>query len=133
MSKIINVENTDEFFEKVKNSKEFKCDDAQSRLKLRYNEVFTSLGNPKITLTMLNDKEIKYTISPNIPMIVLAVITALFFWGIMIFAVVNNKNTAAIVIAALAPTVMWLIELGFLKGISKIILNELNKINKKEK
>lgn len=129
MSKIILCD-VDEFLDKVKKSKAFTSKEDINGLSLRYNEIFTTLGNPKIKLIKLSNTELKVKLLPNAPMIALAIFVAVFFWGIMLFAILNHKNIVATIISGFAPSVMWFIELGFLKGMKKIILGELNAIKK---
>lgn len=128
MRKTIKTESTDKLFDTLESDSLFSCKKAVSGLSVRYNAVFTAIGNPKINLIRLSDTELDIDILPNFLMILIAVVITLLFWGIGIFAIVRGKlNPIGIIIAFLSPSIMWAVEYIFIKQMSKIIIDEIEK------
>jgi hypothetical protein len=128
MKKIISTNDTQKLFDTLSSDSLFTCEKSISGLSVKYNAVFTAIGNPKINLIKLSDNEVEINILPNVLMIILALLITAFFWAIGIVAIVNSRmNLAGIIIAFLAPSIMWVVEYVFIKGISKIIIEEIEK------
>lgn len=128
MKKIIKIKSTQKLFDALENDSLFTCKKAVSGLNVRYNAVFTAIGNPKINLIKQSDTEVEIDILPNFLMILIAAIITLFFWAIGIAAIVKGKqNYAGIIISFLSPSIMWVIEYVYIKQMSKIIIEEIEK------
>lgn len=129
MRKTIKTKDTEKLFEALESDSLFSCQRTVSGLNVKYNAVFTAIGNPKINLIKQSDTEIVINILPNFLMISIAVIITLFFWAIGILAIMKGKqNYAGIMIAFLSPSVMWIVEYVYIKQMSKIIIDEIEKM-----
>lgn len=129
MRKTIKTKDTEKLFEALESDSLFSCQRTVSGLNVKYNAVFTAIGNPKINLIKQSDTEIVIDILPNFLMILVAAIITLFFWAIGILAIVKGKqNYAGIMIAFLSPSVMWIVEYVYIKQMSKIIIDEIEKM-----
>lgn len=129
MRKTIKTKDTEKLFEALESDSLFSCQRTVSGLNVKYNAVFTAIGNPKINLIKQSDTEIVIDILPNFLMISIAAIITLFFWAIGILAIVKGKqNYAGIMIAFLSPSVMWIVEYVYIKQMSKIIIDEIEKM-----
>lgn len=128
MRKTIKTKDTEKLFEALESDSLFSCQRTVSGLNVKYNAVFTAIGNPKINLIKQSDTEIVVDILPNFLMISIAAIITLFFWAIGILAIVKGKqNYAGIMIAFLSPSVMWIVEYVYIKQMSKIVIEEIEK------
>lgn len=128
MRKTIKTKDTEKLFEALESDSLFSCQRTVSGLNVKYNAVFTAIGNPKINLIKQSDTEIVIDILPNFLMISIAAIITLFFWAIGILAIVKGKqNYAGIMIAFLSPSVMWIVEYVYIKQMSKIVIEEIEK------
>lgn len=128
MRKTIKTKDTEKLFETLESDNLFSCQRSVSGLNVKYNAVFTAIGNPKINLIKQSDTEIVIDILPNFLMISIAAIITLFFWAIGILAIVKGKqNYAGIMIAFLSPSVMWIVEYVYIKQMSKIVIEEIEK------
>lgn len=129
MRKTIKTKDTEKLFEALESDSLFSCQRTVSGLNVKYNAVFTAIGNPKINLIKQSDTEIVINILPNFLMISIAAIITLFFWAIGILAIMKGKqNYAGIMIAFLSPSVMWIVEYVYIKQMSKIIIDEIEKM-----
>lgn len=129
MRKTIKTESAEKLFEALESDSLFSCQRTVSGLNVKYNAVFTAIGNPKINLIKQSDTEIVINILPNFLMISIAAIITLFFWAIGILAIMKGKqNYAGIMIAFLSPSVMWIVEYVYIKQMSKIIIDEIEKM-----
>lgn len=129
MRKNIKTKDTEKLFEALESDSLFSCQRTVSGLNVKYNAVFTAIGNPKINLIKQSDTEIVIDILPNFLMISIAAIITLFFWAIGILAIMKGKeNYAGIMIAFLSPSVMWIVEYVYIKQMSKIIIDEIEKM-----
>lgn len=128
MRKTIKTKDTEKLFEALESDNLFSCQRTVSGLNVKYNAVFTAIGNPKINLIKQSDTEIVIDILPNFLMISIAAIITLFFWAIGILAIMKGKqNYAGIMIAFLSPSVMWIVEYVYIKQMSKIVIEEIEK------
>lgn len=128
MRKTIKTKNTEKLFETLEGDSLFSCNKTVSGLSVKYNAVFTAIGNPKINLIKQSDNEVDVDILPNFMMISIAAIITLFFWAIGILAIVKGKeNYAGVIISFLSPSVMWIVEYVYIKQMSKIIIDEIEK------
>ncbi len=131
MKKIIETDNVDKLFEKLSDDPHFSCEKSISGLNVRYNAVFTVIGNPKINLIKLNDTSVKVDILPNVLMILLAAGITLFFWALAVFGILKDGfPLGGIITAFVAPLFMWVLEWVFLNIMSKMIIEELVERNK---
>ena len=102
-----------------------------SGLNVRYNAVFTVIGNPKINLIKLDDTSVKVDILPNVLMILLAAGITLFFWVLAVLGILKDGfPLGGIITAFVAPVFMWILEYIFILKISKMIIEEIVKRNK---
>lgn len=128
MRKTIETKNTEKLFETLENDTFFSCKKTVSGLNVKYNAIFTAIGNPKINLIKQSDTEVCVDILPNLLMILIAVIITLVFWTIGILAIVKGKqNYAGIIISFLSPSIIWAVEYVYIKQMSKIIIEEIEK------
>lgn len=98
---------------------------------MRYNAVFTVIGNPKINLIKLDDTSVKVDILPNVLMILLAAGITLFFWVLAVLGILKDGfPLGGIITAFVAPVFMWILEYIFILKISKMIIEEIVKRNK---
>ena len=131
MKKIIETDNADKLFEKLTDDPLFSTEKSTSGLNVRYNAVFTVIGNPKINLIKLNDTSVKVDILPNVLMILLAAGITLFFWGLAVLGILKDGfPLGGIITAFTAPLFMWVLECVFLTKMSKMIIEEIVKRNK---
>ena len=130
MKKIIETENADKLFEKLSDDPLFSTEKSTSGLNVRYNAVFTVIGNPKINLIKLSDKSVKVDILPNVLMLLLAAAITIFFWVIAVLGIFKEGfPLGGIITAFVAPVFMWVLEWFFLSKMSKIIVEEIEKLN----
>lgn len=128
MKKIIEIADTDKLFENLSDDPLFSCEKSVSGLNVRYNAVFTVIGNPKINLIKLSDTSVQVDILPNVLMILLAAGITLFFWAIAVFGLLKDGfPMGGIITAFIAPLFMWMLEWFFLTKISKMIIEEIVK------
>ncbi len=131
MKKIIETDNADKLFEKLTDDPLFSTEKSTSGLNVRYNAVFTVIGNPKINLIKLDDTSVKVDILPNVLMILLAAGITLFFWVLAVLGILKDGfPLGGIITAFVAPVFMWILEYIFILKISKMIIEEIvNGIN----
>lgn len=130
MKKIIETDNADKLFEKLSDDPLFSTEKSISGLNVRYNAVFTVIGNPKINLIRLSDTSVRIDILPNVLMLLLAVAITIFFWVIAVLGIFKEGfPLGGIIIAFIAPVFMWLLEYVFISKISKMIIEEIDKRN----
>lgn len=130
MKKRIETDNADMLFERLAEDPLFNTEKSASGLHVKYNAVFTVIGNPKINLIRLSDTEIKIDILPNVLMLLLAAAITLFFWGIAVLGILKDGfPLGGIITAVIAPVFMWLLEYIFTVKISEIIIEEIEKRN----
>lgn len=128
MKKIIETKSTDKLFEKIEGDPLFSCEKSVSGLSVRYNAVFTVIGNPKINLIRLSDTAVKIDILPNVLMLLLAVFITAFFWAIAFLGIFKgNFPLGGIITAFAAPSVLWVLEYIFISKISNLIVEEIVK------
>ena len=131
MKKIIETDNADKLFEKLTDDPLFSTEKSTSGLNVRYNAVFTVIGNPKINLIKLDDTSVKVEILPNVLMILLAAGITLFFWVLAVLGILKDGfPLGGIITAFVAPVFMWILEYIFILKISKMIIEEIVKRNK---
>ncbi len=131
MKKIIETDNADKLFEKLTDDPLFSTEKSTSGLNVRYNAVFTVIGNPKINLIKLDDTSVKVDILPNVLMILLAAGITLFFWVLAVLGILKDGfPLGGIITAFVAPVFMWILEYIFILKISKMIIEEIVKWNK---
>lgn len=124
----LKVSDTDTLFEKVENSKMFTSKKSVSGLSVRYNGVFTIIGNPKINLIKISDTEIKVDILPGLMLTVIAIAFTILFWVLAVLAIVTKKlSAAAIILIFLLPSIIWILQYVFNKEIGKQVIEELEK------
>lgn len=130
MKKIIETADAEKFFERLADNPLFSTEESTSGLNLRYNAVFTVIGNPKINLIKLSDTEVRVDILPNILMLLLAAAITLFFWVIAILGILKDGfPIGGIITAFIAPVFMWVLEYVFTSKISEMIIEEIEKRN----
>lgn len=130
MKKIIETDNADKLFEKLTDDPLFSTEKSTSGLNVRYNVVFTVIGNPKINLIKLDDTSVKVDILPNVLMILLAAGITLFFWVLAVLGILKDGfPLGGIITAFVAPVFMWILEYIFISKISKMIIEEIEKLN----
>lgn len=130
MKKIIETDNADKLFEKLSDDPLFSTEKSASGLNVRYNAIFTVIGNPKINLIKLSDTSVRIDILPNVLMLLLAAAITIFFWVIATLGIFKEGfPTGAIITAVIAPVFMWVLEWFFLSKMSKIIVEEIEKLN----
>lgn len=130
MKKIIETDNADKLFEKLTDDPLFSTEKSTSGLNVRYNAVFTVIGNPKINLIKLDDTSVKVDILPNVLMILLAAGITLFFWVLAVLGILKDGfPLGGIITAFVAPVFMWILEYIFTSKISKMIIEEIEKLN----
>lgn len=130
MKKIIETDNTDKLFEKLSDDPLFSTEKSISGLNVRYNAIFTVIGNPKINLIKLSDTSVRVDILPNVLMLLLAAAITIFFWVIAVLGIFKKGfPLGGIIIAFVAPAFMWVLEWFFLSKMSKIIVEEIEKLN----
>lgn len=128
----VTVCDADSLLEKVEKSKMFTSKKSVSGLSVRYNGVFTIIGNPKINLIKISDTEIKADILPSILLVLICVVSTLFFWAIAVYAIVTSKlNIPVIIFVFLLPSLIWILQYVFNKEIAKQVREELEKEDKK--
>ena len=131
MKKIIETDDADKLFEKLTDDPLFSTEKSTSGLNVRYNAVFTVIGNPKINLIKLDDTSVKVDILPNVLMILLAAGITLFFWVLAVLGILKDGfPLGGIITAFVAPVFMWILEYIFILKISKMIIEEIVKRNK---
>ena len=131
MKKIIETDNADKLFEKLTDDPLFSTEKSTSGLNVRYNAVFTVIGNPKINLIKLDDTSVKVDILPNVLMILLAAGITLFFWVLAVLGILKDGfPLGGIITAFVAHVFMWILEYIFILKISKMIIEEIVKRNK---
>lgn len=131
MKKIIETDNADKLFENLTDDPLFSTEKSTSGLNVRYNAVFTVIGNPKINLIKLDDTSVKVDILPNVLMILLAAGITLFFWALAVLGILKDGfPLGGIITAFTAPLFMWVLEWVFLTKMSKMIIEEIVKRNK---
>ena len=131
MKKIIETDKADKLFEKLTDDPLFSTEKSTSGLNVRYNAVFTVIGNPKINLIKLDDTSVKVDILPNVLMILLAAGITLFFWVLAVLGILKDGfPLGGIITAFVAPVFMWILEYIFILKISKMIIEEIVKRNK---
>ncbi|MCM1114206.1 MAG: hypothetical protein NC397_01770 [Clostridium sp.] len=129
MKQIIEVNNTDELFDKLKSHQMFTCKDSISGLNVRYNGVFTVIANPIINLIKVSETQLEVNIFSGAIMILLSVFITLFFWTIATFAVIQAKLPAPIsIITYLLPAAIWILQYFFNRRIGRIIIKEITDI-----
>lgn len=130
MKKIIETDNADKLFEKLSDDPLFSTEKSISGLNVRYNAVFTVIGNPKINLIKLSDTSVRIDILPNVLMLLLAAAITIFFWVIATLGIFKEGfPLGGIITAFVAPVFMWVLEWFFLSKMSKIIVEEIEKLN----
>lgn len=130
MKKIIETDNADKLFEKLSDDPLFSTEKSTSGLNVRYNAVFTVIGNPKINLIKLSDTSVGVDILPNVLMLLLAAAITIFFWVIAVLGIFKEGfPLGGIITAFVAPVFMWVLEWFFLSKMSKIIVEEIEKLN----
>lgn len=130
MKKIIETENADKLFEKLSDDPLFSTEKSTSGLNVRYNAVFTVIGNPKINLIKLSDTSVRVDILPNVLMLLLAAAITIFFWVIATLGIFKEGfPLGGIITAFVAPVFMWILEYIFISKISKMIIEEIEKRN----
>lgn len=132
MKYILDVANADEFFKKVEKNKMFSGEKSVSGLSLKYNGVFTLVANPKINLVKKSDTQIEIHILSGWLMPVIAAAFTLFFWALVITAIVTDKlNIPVIILVFLLPSLLWILQAVFNKVINKQMIDLLKNINEK--
>lgn len=130
MKKVIETADTETLFEKLTDDPLFSTEESTSGLNVRYNAVFTVIGNPKINLIKLSDTEVRVDILPNVIMLLLAAAITLFFWVIAILGILKDSfPIGGIITAFIAPVFMWVLEYVFTSKISEMIIEEIEKRN----
>lgn len=130
MKKIIKTADAYKLFEKLMDDPLFSTEKSTSGLNVRYNAVFTVIGNPKINLIKLSDTEVRVDILPNVLMLLLAAAITLFFWVIAILGILKDGfPIGGIITAFIAPVFMWVLEYVFTSKISEMIIEEIEKRN----
>lgn len=130
MKKIIETDNADKLFEKLSDDPLFSTEKSISGLNVRYNAVFTVIGNPKINLIRLSDTSVRVDILPNVLMLLLAAAITIFFWVIATLGIFKEGfPLGGIITAFVAPVFMWILEYIFISKISKMIIEEIEKRN----
>lgn len=130
MKYILTVNDSKQYFEKLEKSRMFICKKSLSGLSLRYNGIFTLIGNPKINLSKLSDTEIEIHIIPGFFLPIVSAAFTIFFWILGAFLIINSSlNTALIILIFLLPSVMWILQIIFNRATNKQILMELKKEN----
>ncbi len=130
MKKIMETDNADKLFERLTDDPLFSTEKSISGLNVRYNAIFTVIGNPKINLIKLSDTSVRVDILPNVLMLLLAAAITIFFWVIATLGIFKeNFPLGGIITAFVAPVFMWVLEWFFLSKMSKIIVEEIEKLN----
>ena len=115
MKKIIETDNADKLFEKLTDDPLFSTEKSTSGLNVRYNAVFTVIGNPKINLIKLDDTSVKVDILPNVLMILLAAGITLFFWVLAVLGILKDGfPLGGMITAFVALVFMWILEYIFI-------------------
>ncbi|MDE5985087.1 MAG: hypothetical protein K2H13_07535 [Eubacterium sp.] len=128
----LTVRDVDLLFDRVEKSKMFTSKKSVSGLSVRYNDVFTIIGNPKINLIKISDTEIKADILPSILLVLICVVSTLFFLAIAVYAIVTSKlNIPVIIFVFLLPSLIWILQHVFNKEIAKQVREELEKEDRK--
>lgn len=123
------VENTEEFFEKINKNRMFTCKKSVSGQSARYNGTFTLFANPKINLIKHSDKKVEIDILPSISLIAISILFTLFFWAIGIVGIVLDKFSIPIVIVIfLLPSVIWIFQTALSRHINRLIISEIEKM-----
>lgn len=131
MKKTITVKSTQSFFDNLISDELFTCREMSYGLKVKYNDVFTPVGNPSINIYKLSEAEVQINITANPMLIMLSLGITVFFWAIAFVALyMGSDKTAGITVALLAPSVMWIYDIFFMKQISKIIMPEIENRSK---
>lgn len=129
----LTVSDTDTLFDRVEKSKMFASKKSVSGLTVRYNGVFTIIGNPKINLIKISDTEMKADIMPSLLILLIAAVSTLFFWAIAVYAIVTSKlNIPVILFVFLLPSLIWILQYVFNKEIAKQVKEELEKYDTEE-
>lgn len=130
MKKIIKTADTETLFERLTDDPLFTAEKSASGLNVRYNAVFTVIGNPKINLIKLSDTEIRVDILPNVLMLLLAAAITIFFWVIAVLGILKDGfPIGGVITAFIAPVFMWVLEYVFTSKISGMIIEEIEKRN----
>lgn len=130
MKKIIKTADTETLFERLADDPLFTAEKSASGLNVRYNAVFTVIGNPKINLIKLSDTEIRVDILPNVLMLLLAAAITIFFWVIAVLGILKDGFPIdGVITAFIAPVFMWLLEWFYLSRMAKMIIDEIEKRN----
>lgn len=130
MKKIIRTADTETLFEQLAADPLFTTEESASGLNVRYNAVFTVIGNPKINLIKLSDTEIRVDILPNVLMLLLAAAITIFFWVIAVLGILKDGfPIGGVITAFIAPVFMWVLEYVFTSKISEMIIEEIEKRN----
>lgn len=130
MKKIIKTADTETLFERLADDPLFTAEKSASGLNVRYNAVFTVIGNPKINLIKLSDTEIRVDILPNVLMLLLAAAITIFFWVIAVLGILKDGfPIGGVITAFIVPVFMWVLEYVFTSKISGMIIEEIEKRN----
>lgn len=124
----LTVRDADALFCRVEKSRMFASEKSVSGLTVRYNGVFTIIGNPRINLIKISDNEIKADIVPSFLILLIAAVSTLFFWAIAVYSIVTSKlNIPVIILVFLLPSLIWSLQYVFNKEIAKQVKEELEK------
>lgn len=129
MRYILETDNADSLFEKLKDGKMFSCEKSATGLRLRYNGVFTMIANPKILLVKKSEKQIEVNIISGIMLTVISLMYTAFFWALGAIAIIRDKlNAGLIIFTFLLPSLIWVLRLIFNRVISKQIIDEIKSV-----
>ncbi|MCH5321089.1 MAG: hypothetical protein J1E36_04960 [Eubacterium sp.] len=128
MKYTLTVSDAESYFERLENSKMFTCEKSMSGLSLRYNGIFTLIGNPKINIIKLSETEIEIKILPSFFLPILSAVFTIFFWALGVALLINSGlHISLIILIFLLPSIIWILQIFFNKAINKQIINELKK------
>lgn len=129
MKKTIITKSTDELMEALREGEQFDLKDGALLTKAKYNSIFSAMGSLSITLVKASDTELIVSTASNLFMKLVTLFITIFFWTIGALALLKGSDrTAAVITAFLAPSVMWIIDIIFVKIISKMIFKEIEDI-----
>lgn len=132
MKKKVTANNPDALIAAVKESELFTCEEKAFGLKVRYNGIFTAMGSLNIRLFKVNEKELCVTLSANMLMKLVTFAVTAFFWAVGTAALMNaSGKTAAIIISFAAPIIMWILDIVYIKLMSKMIIKDIEGIEEK--
>ncbi len=128
MKYTMTVNNSEQYIEKLEKSKMFTFKKSISGLSLRYNGIFTLIGNQKINVIKLSDTEIEINIISGAFIPVISSMFTIFFWALGIALLIKSSlNILLIILIFLLPSVIWILQYIFNKTVNNQILTDLKK------